>query len=109
MEEPLQQAVTGGLLAALRLPDPALVGTAAAALGHAGLRCGPLCFPDLKSKPCSNLTCKPDPSPSPNPSMICADPYPTPDSAFILSCPLAAEPNWREGPTQCCMAVPLTS
>jgi len=34
----VQQAATAGLMAALRLPDPALMGTAAVALGHAGLR-----------------------------------------------------------------------
>ncbi len=34
----MQQAATAGLMAALRLPDPALMGTAAVALGHAGLR-----------------------------------------------------------------------
>jgi len=38
IEESVQQAATAGLMAALRLPDPALMGTAAVALGHAGLR-----------------------------------------------------------------------
>jgi hypothetical protein len=36
--EAAQQTTTVGLLSALRLPDPTLIGTAAGALGHAGLR-----------------------------------------------------------------------
>ena len=48
----MQQAATAGLLAALRLPDPALVGTASVALGHAGLRWVGFPVPAWKSGRC---------------------------------------------------------
>ena len=54
--EAAQQTMASRLLTALRLPDPALIGTAAAALGHAGLRCQHL-FVALPLGPINPVAC----------------------------------------------------